>query len=65
MIHMFGACVIQMFAGSFFLWAQISTYVLSYLHMENVKHDMKFMVVHTSSIFYVDFALALLNVIGY
>lgn len=62
---LFGGFMIQMFGGSFFLWAQISNYVLSYLYWENKKHDFKFMKMTPTAIFYVDFALALVNVIGY
>ena len=47
-----------MFNGCFFLWANISVYVLSYVY----KYDKT---VNVDAIFYVDLALLALNVIGY
>lgn len=62
---MIGGVSIQMFGGSFFLWSEISNYVVSYLHWENQKHDGKFTEPSTDTIFYIDNCLALLNVIGF
>ena len=50
--------LIQMFTGCFFLWANISVYVLSYIYKFD-KH------VNQNGIFYVDVALVLLMVFGY
>lgn len=55
----------QMFGGSFFLWANISNYVVSYLHWENEKHGGGFTEPSTDTIFYVDNCLASLNLIGF
>jgi MFS transporter, OFA family, oxalate/formate antiporter len=47
-----------MFAGCFFLWANISNYVISYYHEGNPDLSYGF-------IFYVDTILVLFNTIGY
>ena len=47
-----------MFNGCFFLWANISVYVLSYLYIYDPS-------VNQDAIFYVDTALILLNTTGY
>ena len=60
-----GAVLIMMFCGSFFLWANISVYVLSYLHMKNEESGHKHPDVNESSIYYVDLALVALNCAGY
>ena len=54
-----------MFNGSFFLWAQISNYQLSYLHMENALSGSKDADVDVSSIYYVDLCLIVLNSLGF
>ena len=55
---MMGGMCIMMFCGCFYLWANISVYVLSYLYKFNPD-------VNHNAIFYVDTALVLLNVAGY
>ena len=60
-----GGVVIMMFCGSFFLWANISVYVLSYLHWKSVQAGGRFPDVGVNVIYYVDLALILLNVTGY
>ena len=50
--------LIQIFNGCFFLWANISVYVLSYIYHFDPE-------VNQNAIFYVDTALVLLNVCGY
>lgn len=62
---MIGGISSQMFGGSFFLWSEISNYVVSYLYWENKDHQGKFTQPSTNTIFYVDNCLALLNVIGF
>lgn len=53
-----GGVLIQMFNGCFFLWSNISVYVLSYFYLYDKSIDQ-------NAIFYVDFFLVLLNVTGY
>ena len=53
----------MMFAGSFFLWASVSVYVLSYFHMKNV--ELGGTDVNERSIYYVDTALIALSAAGY
>lgn len=50
--------LIQIFNGCFFLWANISIYVLSYLYHFDPT-------IRNSTTFYVDFALLALTVTGY
>ena len=50
--------LIQQFNGCFFLWANISSYVLSYMYQFDPT-------VREEHIFYVDFILIALNVTGY
>ena len=53
-----GGIVLQMVNGCFFLWANISQYVLSYMYKFDKTVDL-------NAIFYVDVVLILLNCIGY
>ena len=53
-----GGILLLMFNGCFFLWANISVYVLSYFYI----HDKT---INQNAIFYIDFLLVLLNVTGY
>lgn len=50
--------LIQLFNGVFFLWANISVYVLSYIHIYDKK-------VNADAIYYVDMAAVFLNLVGY
>lgn len=56
-----GACLIQMFNGSFFLWAQISIYCLSYFKMVNGKKSQ----VDENLIYQVDAIMSVFNVVGF
>ena len=53
-----GGILIQLFNGCYYLWANISIYVLSYIYNFDPQ-------VNASAIFYVDVALLLLMNIGY
>jgi hypothetical protein len=53
-----GGVLIQMFNGCFFLWANISNYVLSYLYIFDKS-------VNADAIFYVDIILVMWNCVGY
>jgi hypothetical protein len=53
-----GGVIIQLFLGSFFLWGNISIYVLSYFHEENPEASYNF-------IFLVDTFLIAGNWTGY
>ena len=53
-----GGVALQLVNGCFFLWANISTYVLSYMYQKGGDMDL-------NAIFYVDLALLLLNCTGY
>ena len=53
-----GGALVQLFNGCFYLWANISVYVCSYLYHYDKSVNQDF-------IFYVDTALVLLNVFGY
>jgi len=53
-----GGCLQQMFNGCFYLWANVSIYVISYMYIYDKS-------VNQNAIFYVDAALSLLNVCGY
>ena len=53
-----GGICIQLFNGCFFLWANISAYVISYMHQFDPD-------VGQGAIFYVDTALVMLCVTGY
>lgn len=49
-----------MFGGSFYLWANISVYVLSYFKYQKTDND-----VSENSIYRVDIVLSVLNILGY
>jgi len=55
---LFAGVLIQLFNGVFFLWANISVYVLSYIYIydKNVNAD---------AVYYVDMASTFLNLVGY
>ena len=53
-----GGALVQLFNGCFYLWANISVYVCSYLYHFDPT-------INQDAIFYVDTALVLLNVCGY
>jgi hypothetical protein len=53
-----GSVCLEMFIGCFFLWGNISVYVLSYYHEKNANLSYGF-------VFYVDTILVGFNCIGY
>jgi hypothetical protein len=53
-----GGVSIQLFNGCFFLWANISLYIVSYMHQFDPN-------VGQGATFYVDVALTVLCVVGY
>jgi len=53
-----GGALLQMFNGCFFLWANISQYILSYMYQFDADTNI-------NNIFYVDVVLILLNCIGH
>lgn len=55
---LFAGVLIQLFNGVFFLWANISVYVLSYIYIYDKK-------VNADAIYYVDMATTFLTLAGY
>ena len=53
-----GGICIQLFNGCFFMWANISIYVISYIYKFNPD-------IRIDTVFFVDFVLLQLNVVGY
>ena len=53
-----GGILIQLFNGSFFLWASLSPYVLSYMYIFDKS-------INLEAIYYVEVALVVLNSIGF
>jgi hypothetical protein len=58
LISLFGGTAVMLVCGSFFLWANISTYVLSYIYLYDPTVDIK-------GVFLVDLLLVLLNCLGH